>query len=182
MKKALIHVKGKVQRVGYRDEVEEIARQLEIAGFVENIKPYDVKIVAEGEDSNIERFIKEIKINRYPINVDVIEVHFTEFKSEFEYFEIKRGKWQDEIGERLDIAGKLLFRSIELSTESVMIGNKMIEKQDKMIEKQDKMIEKQDKSTDEIKGLRQDLKSYMEERFDSIEHEIVIIKEKIGMM
>ena len=66
MKKALIHVKGKVQRVGYRDEVEEIARQLEITGFVENIKPYDVKIVAEGEDSNIERFIKEIKINRYP--------------------------------------------------------------------------------------------------------------------
>jgi len=41
MKKALIHVKGKVQRVGYRDEVEEIARQLEITGFVENIKPYD---------------------------------------------------------------------------------------------------------------------------------------------
>lgn len=168
MKKALIHVKGKVQRVGYRDEVEEIARQLEIAGFVENIKPYDVRIVAEGEDSNIERFTKEIKINRYPINVDVIEVHFTEFKSEFEYFEIKRGKWQEEIGERLDIAGKLLFRSIELSTESVMIGNKM--------------LEKQDKSTGEIKGLRQDLKSYMEERFDSIEHEIVIIKEKIGMM
>ncbi|MFV9632001.1 MAG: hypothetical protein ACNYWM_13170, partial [Methanosarcinales archaeon] len=78
-------------------------------------------------------------------------------------------------GERLDIAGKLLYRSIELSTESVMIGNKMIEKQDVMIEKQDKSI-------DEIKGLRQDLKSYMEERFDSIEHEIVIIKEKIGMM
>jgi len=51
-----------------------------------------------------------------------------------------------------------------------------------MLEKQDVMIEKQDKSTDEIKGLRQDLKSYMEERFDSIEHEIVIIKEKIGMM
>ena len=58
MKKALIHVKGKVQRVGYRDEVEEIARQLEIAGFVEHIKPYDVRIVAEGEDSNIKRFIK----------------------------------------------------------------------------------------------------------------------------
>jgi acylphosphatase len=168
MKKAQIHVKGKVQRVGYRDEVEEIARQLEITGFVENIKPYDVRIVAEGEDSNIERFIKEIKINRYPINVDMVEVQFTEFKSEFEYFEIKRGKWQEEIGERLDIAGKLLHRSIELSTESVIIGNKM--------------IEKQDKSIDEIKGLRQDLKSYMEERFDSIEHEIVIIKEKIGMM
>ncbi len=44
------------------------------------------------------------------------------------------------------------------------------------------MLEKQDESIVEIKGLRQDLKSYMEERFDSLEHEIVMIKEKIGMM
>jgi hypothetical protein len=44
------------------------------------------------------------------------------------------------------------------------------------------MLEKQDESIVEIKGLRHDLKSYMEERFDSLEHEIVMIKEKIGMM
>ena len=46
MKRAVILAKGRVQRVGYRDEVEEIARQLEITGFVENVKPYDVRIVA----------------------------------------------------------------------------------------------------------------------------------------
>ncbi len=45
-----------MQRVGYRDEVEEIARKLKITGFVENVKPYDVRIVAErsvelGEES-----------------------------------------------------------------------------------------------------------------------------------
>jgi len=136
MKRAVIHVKGRVQRVGYRDEVEEIARQLEIAGFVENIKPYDVQIIAEGEDSNIEQFIRQIKIKKFPINVELIEVQIKEFKSEFEYFKIKRGEWQEEIGE----------------------------------------------SVVETKGLRQDLKSYMEERFDSLEHEIVMIKEKIGMM
>ena len=42
-----ILAKGRVQRVGYRDEVEEIARRLEITGFVENVKPYDVRIIAE---------------------------------------------------------------------------------------------------------------------------------------
>jgi acylphosphatase len=182
MKRAVIHVKGRVQRVGYRDEVEEITRQLEIAGFVKNIKPYDVQIIAEGEDSNIEQFIRQIKIKRFPINVEMVEVQLKEFKSEFEYFKIKRGEWQEEIGERLDMAGKLLHKSIELSTESVIIGNKMLDKQDDMLEKQDKMLEKQDESIVEIKGLRQDLKSYMEERFDSLEHEIVLIKEKIGMM
>ena len=57
MKRAVILAKGRVQRVGYRDGVEEIARQLEITGFVENVKPYDVRIVAKGDDSAIERFI-----------------------------------------------------------------------------------------------------------------------------
>ena len=46
----MILAKGKVQCVGYRDEVEEIARRLGISGFVENVKPYD---------STIERFIKK---------------------------------------------------------------------------------------------------------------------------
>ena len=57
MKRARIIVKGKVQRVGYRDEVEEIARRLGIKGFIENVKPYDVRIVAEGEDEAISEFI-----------------------------------------------------------------------------------------------------------------------------
>ena len=168
MKRALILVKGKVQRVGYRDEVEEIARRLEISGFVENVKPYDVRIVAEGEDSKMERFIEEISITRYPIDVEHLEVRFEDCKAEFEYFEIKRGNWQEELGERLDAAGKLLYKSVELGEESVSIGKKM--------------LDKQDETTGEIKGLRDDLKSFMEERFDRLEREIEIIKAKLGML
>jgi len=168
MKRALILVKGKVQRVGYRDEVEEIARRLEISGFVENVKPYDVRIVAEGEDSKMERFIEEISITRYPIDVEHLEVRFEDCKAEFEYFEIKRGNWQEELGERLDAAGKLLYKSVELGEESVSIGKKM--------------LDKQDETTGEIRGLRDDLKSFMEERFDRLEREIEIIKTKLGVV
>ena len=182
MKRALILVKGKVQRVGYRDEVEEIARQLEISGFVENVKPYDVRIVAEGEDTKIERFIEEIRIKRYPIDVEHLEVQFEDFKAEFEYFEIKRGNWQEELGERLDAAGKLLYKSVELGEESVSIGKKMLDKQDMMLDKQDMMLDKQDETIGEIRGLREDLKSFMEERFDRLEREIEIIKAKLGML
>jgi len=39
MKRAVIPAKGKVQRVGYLDDVEEIARSLEITGFVETSNP-----------------------------------------------------------------------------------------------------------------------------------------------
>ena len=130
MKRAEVLAKGRVQRVGYRDEIEEIARRVGITGFVENVKPYDVRIVAEGEDSALERFLDEIKIKKYPIDVERLEVRFEDFKAEFEYFEIKRGEWQEELGERLDAAGKLLYKSVELGEESVSIGKKMLEKQD----------------------------------------------------
>jgi acylphosphatase len=80
MKRAEILAKGRVQRVGYRDEVEEIGRRLGITGFVENVKPYDVRIVAEGEYSTLEQFIEELKINKYPIDVEHLEVHFEDFR------------------------------------------------------------------------------------------------------
>jgi len=163
MKRAVILAKGRVQRVGYRDGVEEIARQREITGFVENVKPYDVRIVAEGDDSAIERFIAEIKIKKYSIDVERLDVQFEDFKAEFEYFEIKRGEWHEELGERLDAAGKLLYKSVELGEESVSIGKKTLEKQDMMLEKQDMMLEKQDDTTGEIRGLREDLKTFIEE-------------------
>ena len=197
MKRAVIIAKGRVQRVGYRDAVEDIARVLKISGFVANVKPYDVRIVAEGEDGNIDLFIKEIKMKKYPIDVETIEVSFEVFKAEFDYFEIKRGEWGEEIVERLDTAGKLLYKSIvvgekslelgertvklaeksvELGEESMGIGREMLEKQDMMLQKQDMMLQKQDETIEEISGLRYDLKEYMEERFDRIEREVTEIK------
>ena len=96
------------------------------------------------------------------------------FKAEFEYFEIKRGEWGEEIAERLDTAGKLLHRSVELGERSVELGEESVEIGKKMLEKQDETI-------GEIRGLREDLKTYMEERFNRIEREIEIIKAKMGM-
>ena len=51
----------------------------------------------------------------------------------------------------MDAAGKLLYKSAELGEESVSIGKKMLDKLDDTI--------------GEIRGLREDLKSFMEERF-----------------
>ena len=196
MKRARIIVKGRVQRVGYRDEVEEIARRLGIKGFVENVKPYDIRIVTEGEDEAISEFIERIKIRRFPIDVESVEVSFEDFKGEFEYFEIKRGDWQEELGERLDTAGKLLYRSVELAERSVELSERSVELGERSVELGarsvelgeesvsigKRMLEKQDETINEIKGLREDLKSYMEERFDRLEHEVMAIKAKLGMV
>ena len=50
-----------------------------------------------------------------------------------------------------------------------------------MQEKQDSLLEKQDETLSEVKDLREGLKWYMEERFERIEREIAVIKEKIGV-
>ena len=174
MKKVVIIANGEVQRVGLLDEVERIARKLRLSGFVENIKPYDVRIVAEGEADIISRFIELIRIKKYPIDVEEIEVHFEDYKDEFEYFEIRRVEWHEELGEQLDAVGKLLYRSVELSEKSVKLT-------DESVRIRHTMLEKQDETIDEIRGLRYDMKAYMEQRFDRIEQEIVVIKEKIAL-
>ena len=136
----MIIAKGDVQRVGYRDTVEKIARKLKLAGFVENLKPYDVRIIAEGEDDVLNEFITQIRIKDHPtspVSVEELDFEFVAATGEFEYFEIRRGEWAEELGERLDTAGALLHRSVELGMESVNIGKKMLEKQDQMLDKQD---------------------------------------------
>jgi len=58
----------------------------------------------------------------------------------------------------------------------------MLDKQDMMLDKQDMMLDKQDETIAEIKGVREDLKSYMAEKFTKIEHDVEAIKAKIGMV
>ncbi|CAD6491572.1 MAG: Acylphosphatase [Candidatus Argoarchaeum ethanivorans] len=130
MKQIEIIAKGEVQQVGYRDIVRRIARKLEITGFVENLKPYDVKIVAEGEEKILNTFVDQVRIKGHPVvpvSVEKIGVEFKAATGEFEYFEIRRGDPQEELGERMDTAGALLYRSLE-------IGNKMLDKQGRTIE------------------------------------------------
>ena len=167
MKRAVLTVKGRVQRVGYRDAVEELARQLQITGFVENLKPYDVRIVAEGEDQAIEQFIERVQMGEPPIKVEHFGVRFEDVTGEFTYFKINRGDMAEELGERLDLANTRM--------------TEMMQQQRIMIEKQDVMIEKQDETIGEIRSFREDLKSYMDSRFAYIYREIDAIKARLGM-
>ena len=157
--RATIIAKGEVQRVGYRDAVEKIARKLKLTGFVENLKPYDVRIVAEGEEDVLNESVAQIRITRHPIapiSVEDLDVEFGAATKEFEYFAIRRGDWKEELGERMDTAGALLYRSVELGTESVKIGWESVKIGKKMLEKQDSMLGKQDKTIEILEDVRED--------------------------
>ena len=175
--RAEITVKGEVQRVGYRDEVEKVARKLNIKGFVENLKPYDVRIVCEGEEGDVKRFIEALRIEGDPlIRVSDIAVAYEPPTGEFKYFEIKRGSSEEETAERLDLAArhlKSLVRVVSGMNENLggkidagreenregfsMLGDKIDaikEDTSAMLEKQDSMLEKQDTTIEILNDVR----------------------------
>ena len=186
MKRITAIARGEVQRVGYRDEVERIARRLKLTGYVENLKPYDVKVVAEGEEEKLREFIELIKIKRFPIFVESIEVEWSDATGEFSYFEIKRGEWQEELFERLDTAGRLLYRSVELSEKSVKLGEETLKAMREESEKTRQTIkEESEKTREEIRMLRQDLREYIEVSLKEIHSKISKIEKalkKAGIM
>lgn len=197
MKRAIIIAEGKVQKVGYRDFVQDSARELGIAGYVENLEDGTVKIVCEGEEPKMVDFIRDIKVKKDFIDVSETSVKYEEPTGEFKLFKIKYGDVPEELGDRLGAA--LLYLGAtnqKIDAGFKMLGGKMDEgreenkqgfgmlagKIDRMLEKQDVMIEKQDDTIEEIKSLREDLKTYMENKFAKIEYEIEGIKAKIGMV
>ena len=110
MKRLRIHVSGRVQRVGYRDRVAEIARKLGIKGTVYNLEDdVSVEIISEGENAKIDDFMKMIKIVDGPIEVEGIESKEEKPTGEFKHFKIKRGGPNEELGERIDVAGNILY-------------------------------------------------------------------------
>lgn len=119
--RVILTVKGEVQRVGYRDAVERIARRLKLAGCVENIEPYDVKIVCEGEKDAVEAFIRQINIKDDRIYVENIDVRYEEPTNEFTFFKIIRGDMVEELGERFDRANYDLRALSEKQTETITI-------------------------------------------------------------
>ena len=68
-----ITVRGRVQGIGYRWFVQEIAEQENICGYVKNNYDGRVEIVAEAKQkTNIDRFIQRIKTEHdYAIIKDV---------------------------------------------------------------------------------------------------------------
>ena len=195
MKRVEILARGDVQRVGFRDAVQRIARNLELSGAVQNQEPYDVRIVAEGEEEALQEFVEALRIEDGPIQVRQLEVRWASATGEFPYFKILRGDWQEELGERFDVAVGLLHRSIVLGEENLAVSRMMLDKQDQMLDKQDatRSILKEIKAdTSEIGAIREEARrgrdeiistlkrDRLEEKYERLNQEIAEIKAAIA--
>ena len=60
-----ILVTGKVQKVGYGDHVQDLSRKCDVVGQIENLRDgYSVEIICEGEEGNVDEFVKEIEAGK----------------------------------------------------------------------------------------------------------------------
>ena len=194
MKRANIGIKGNVQMAGFRTFIKNMADSLNVKGFAENLEDGSVKVICEGEEEGINELINSIK-EKTPSFASIEEMNeaYEEYKGEFTSFERRGADVPREEGTS-ESEMLALMRSFDKKGE-VMIGilssmnetmKSVKEDTSQMLEKQDDTIEAIDRSKEEIvtevKSLREDLRSYMENKFAKIEYEIEGIKAKIGMV
>lgn len=167
MVRAVIRVSGIVQGVGFRYAVRARARSAGVTGYVKNNEDNTVEIVAEGAKTRIESFIRDIRSVGEPVAVDDIQVSYQEATGEFERFDVMAGDLRTEL-----IGG---FGAEHLLSE------RSLKNQDQMLDGQQKMFDKWDQTTSEVRNSRTTWGDMTERRFQRVEDEIGMIKEKIGL-
>lgn len=87
--KAIIHVIGLVQGVGFRPFVYRLAKSLNLKGYVVNLGDASVEIIVEGYKDSIDIFIEKLKSEKpAPARIDRISVEWLKYTGEFKDFQI----------------------------------------------------------------------------------------------
>ena len=135
MRRLTAYVSGKVQEVGYRGRVVDMANALGLKGTIGNLKDGRVKIIAEGDDDNLRLFESAIDIKNALIFVSSIDKEYSPARGEFDDFSklVARG----ETDTRLDTAVGYLKEIVSVvSNMNDNLGGKM----DQMLGKQDELL------------------------------------------
>ena len=192
-------ISGRVQRVGYRAKVVSVAQELGLTGFIQNRPNGQVLLIAEGSRDNLEKFEAAIQIKNALIDVMSIEFEFTNGSDAYTSFRKMTGPEEvgERLDDGIEILKDIVtgIREITANTNNLLAitikgfgdlngkmdgmldkqdqmldkQDQMIDKQDQMIDKQDQMLDKQDTTITEIRGVRADMKSHLDQRFDRIE-------------
>ena len=193
-------VSGKVQEVGYRARVVDIANAFGLKGMIENLKDGRVKIIAEGEDQKLKWFEFAVDIKNTLISVSSIVKTYSPATGDFENFGklvtkgetdsrldtaavylkeivVSVNKMNDNLGGKMDTMIARQDQMLDKQDQMLDKQDQMLDKQDQMLDKQDQMLDKQDTTIGEIQALRTDLKGYMDMRFKRIEADLSELKD-----
>jgi len=185
MLKLTAYVSGKVQMAGYRSKIATIARVFGLKGYVMNLPDSRVKIVAEGHEADLERFLEAVRIKNTLIDVEEIKADFSEANGSYEEFFKIAG--EGETDARLDQAAEYLKELISAVREGFKDNGSKLDSMSSSLKdisgKQDQIIDRIDGAREEIvsevSGMRSDLKGRTEERLQRIESDVTEIKARM---
>lgn len=183
-------IKGEVvQDIGYRLFLYEYAEAVDIPEFqARNIKE-GVEVLVGGEGIGIDKYLDFVR-EEGPERAEIEEIEVEDYEGKIKPIErFAQSFMLAQMGKFVNIGMEMLATEKAIKKDTGM----MLEKQDSMLEKQDETIseirnvsEKIDQGKEEIvaeiSSLREDLRSYMENKFARIEREITEIKMKVGMV
>ena len=111
-RRADIIVEGFVQGVGFRYVARYTAQQCRLKGEVEKLEDDTVRIACEGEKRNIDKFVEAIRSAKKPIEVDKVQIKYSEPTGKFKKFTIIMGDWSTEMIEGVMMYNAYLIQMV----------------------------------------------------------------------
>jgi len=172
MRRLTAYISGKVQKTGYRARVLSIARDFGLLGYVQNLDDGRVKVVAEGEDYDLDSLLAAIDIKNTLIQVADIQKEYSAATDEFQGF-FKAVSGSGETDHRLD-------RAAELLTQLIVV-NKDVAKEIRATreELRDEIKATREELKDEIKATREELKDEIKATREELKDEIKATREEL---
>ena len=90
MRQCVIEVSGKVQGVFFRDFTKREAERLRITGWVRNEPDGSVRVVAQGGEAFLKKFIARLQQGPPRAQVDFLSVRWEQPQETFSHFDILR--------------------------------------------------------------------------------------------
>jgi acylphosphatase len=201
--KANVYVYGSVLAVGYRVYVKNVAVMMGVRGLVRNLGDGSVEIFNEAEKKDVlEKFIKAVDVKSRPgdvlsLNVERVEVRwegepgYTGPWRRYTQFEIDYGEEitrpvDREMVESLELA-KLYFTKLisefkDFREEFRDYRQEFRDFRDESLKISREILDISKEVLGEVKGLRKDLQTILDERLVRMERDIAEIKAKIGLI
>ncbi|MBM3860400.1 MAG: acylphosphatase [Verrucomicrobia bacterium] len=88
-KHVVVNYAGRVQGVGFRYTVREVACGYEVAGFVRNLPDGRVELTAEGDEAELKAFLQAVRDSGLAGYIRNEETHWLPATGEFVGFDIR---------------------------------------------------------------------------------------------
>lgn len=83
-----VYYTGRVQGVGFRFTTQDLAQDLDVCGWVKNLRDGRVELVAQGQEDRLKDFLS--RVNRYFSSyIQDVDINWQEARDEFADFQIK---------------------------------------------------------------------------------------------